>query len=112
MTRLMQGIFNSCPSEPRYIHIWEVSRVLNYIREQLGDSQSLSLKDKSRKSVMLLALAMAARSSDLHLLDIRYMTITPNQVQFHIVKLDALVPQGRSLFKPLQRSSRSVLFIP
>ena len=87
VTRLMQGIFNSRPPEPRYSHIWEVSKVLNYIQEQLGDSQSLSLKDLSKKTVMLLALAMAARSSDLHLLDIRYMTITPDQVQFHIAGL-------------------------
>ena len=87
VVRLMQGIFNSRPPQPKYSEIWEVSLVLDHIRSELRAPGELSLKDLSRKTVMLLALAMAARSSDLHLLDLRFMSDQSEFFQFQIAAL-------------------------
>ena len=87
VVRLMQGIFNSRPPQPKYSEIWEVSLVLDHIRSELRASGELSLKDLSRKTVMLLALAMAARSSDLHLLDLRFMSDQSEFIRFQIAAL-------------------------
>ena len=87
VVRLMQGIFNSRPPQPKYSEIWEVSLVLDHIRSELRASGELSLKDLSRKTVMLLALAMAARSSDLHLLDLRFMSDQSEFFRFQIAAL-------------------------
>ena len=57
------------------------------MRSELRASGELSLKDLSRKTVMLLALAMAARSSDLHLLDLRFMSDQSEFIRFQIAAL-------------------------
>ena len=64
VVRLMKGIFNSRPPEPRYSQTWDVSLVLKYIKS-LGPSKDLSLKLLSRKLATLFALVLAHRSSDL-----------------------------------------------
>ena len=62
--RLMKGVFNSRPPEPRYSQTWDVNLVLEYIKS-LGPNEDLSLKLLSRKLATLLALVLAHRSSDL-----------------------------------------------
>ena len=64
VTRLLKGVFNCRPPQPRYSQTWEVSQVLSYIK-YLGPNEHLSLKLLSRKLVVLLALVLAQRCSDL-----------------------------------------------
>ena len=70
--RLMQGMFNERPSEPKYSEIWDIDEVLSYL-ELMADPADLSVKELTLKTVMLMALANADRASDLHVLDIRYI---------------------------------------
>ena len=70
--RLMQGMFNERPLEPKYSEIWGIDQVLSYL-ELMADPADLSFKELTLKTVMLIALANADRASDLHILDIRYM---------------------------------------
>ena len=64
VARLLKGVFNRRPHEPRYAETWEVSQVLSYLRS-LGPNEDLSLKLHSQKLVVLLALVLAHRCSDL-----------------------------------------------
>jgi len=64
VARLLRGVFNCRPPQPRYSQTWEVSQVLSYIKS-LGPNEELSLKLISRKLVVLLALVLAHRCSDL-----------------------------------------------
>ena len=85
VSRLLQGIFNRRPPLPKYNSTWDVNTVIIYIRE--GQTETLSLKDLSYKLAMLLALLSATRSSDLHLLDLRFITFHTDEVQFQIAGL-------------------------
>lgn len=62
--RLLKGVFNLRPPQPRYVSTWDVAKLLSHIRDW-GDSDALSLKSLSRKLTVLLALVLADRSSDL-----------------------------------------------
>ena len=70
VSRLMRGVHNSRPPEPRYSATWDVSLVLNWIKG-LGQNNELSLKDLSWKLALLMALVSANRTSELHALDLR-----------------------------------------
>ena len=64
VSRLLKGAFQSCPPLSRYQGTWDVSVVLYHIGEyQLG--QSLTLKQLSLRTVMLLALTRPSRSADI-----------------------------------------------
>ena len=58
---------------PRYNTFWDVSVVLQYIR-QLGHNHSLSLRQLTLKTVVLLALTRPSRSVDLCRLDTKTRT--------------------------------------
>ena len=49
----MTGIFNNHPSKPRYIFVWDIETVLNYLSE-LPDKLSLSIRVLSHKLSLLL----------------------------------------------------------
>ena len=78
----MKGIYNKRPPLPRYTHTWDVSKVTSYI-SSLDDNVDLSLKVLSFKLVMLLALTRPSRSSDLSSLDLRYLKLLPDGIQFN-----------------------------
>ena len=61
VSRLMKGVFNSRPPQPRYAVTWDVGLVLNHIMS-LGRNQDLSLKLLAYKLAALLALSNASRS--------------------------------------------------
>ena len=84
--RLMQGMFNERPSEPRYSEIWDIDQVLSHL-ETMEDLDCLSFKELTLKTAMLMALANADRASDLHLLDIRYMQQQGDTVKFVVAGL-------------------------
>lgn len=67
VNRFMRGVFNLRPPTPRYAMTWDVTVVLQRIRD-MEPLHSLSLKDLSLKLVMLMALTQAARIQTLHLL--------------------------------------------
>ena len=50
----------------------------------MEDPENLNFKQLTLKTIMLMALANADRASDLHLLDVRYMKLQPDEVQFSI----------------------------
>ena len=53
----------------------------------MADTEVLSFKQLTLKTVMLMAPANADRASDLHLLDIRYMQSQPDKVKFTVAGL-------------------------
>ena len=81
ISRLMAGIANARPPQPRYVSTWDISRVLDHI-EKKGNNQNLSLKDLTLKTAMLLALTRPSRSADLHGLDIRLSRTSPEGITF------------------------------
>ena len=60
VTRLLKGAFNDRPPLPKYTSTWEVQVVLDYL-QLLGENESLSLKQLTWKTVMLLALTRPSR---------------------------------------------------
>ena len=81
--RLMQGMFNTRPPEPRYRHVWNVTTVVDFIR--LGPpTLELPLKDLAKRLVMLLASCSAGRASDLRALDFPFILFTGNTAKCSI----------------------------
>lgn len=65
--RYLKGVFKLKPPKPRYTQIWDVNKVLIYLRK-LSPVKYISLKDLTMKLIMLMALTQAARVQTLHLL--------------------------------------------
>ena len=87
MCSLLSGIFNSCPSQPKYLFVWDVQEVLNFIKLAWVETDRLGGKGISLNLCMLLALAPSSRVSEIHHLDIRFMVNTAEKVTFHFHKL-------------------------
>ena len=98
VTAIMSAFFNTRPPMPRYQYTWEVDGVLEYIIS-LGDNGELALKQLTYKLTMLLALACAGRSSDLHAFDIRFMNLDEEKVIFNLAKLTKSRKKGSSPLK-------------
>ena len=73
VSALMTGIFNLRPPAPKYLFIWDVEKVLNYIKS-IPQNGKLSLKILTLKLATLLALTSASRASELCYLDVGIMT--------------------------------------
>ena len=86
VTRLMRGVFNKRPPLSKYSYTWDVHKVTSYI-SNLDDNDKISLKLLSLKLVMLLALTRPSRSSDLSSLDLKYMKVLPDGIQFDPAEL-------------------------
>lgn len=82
--RALQGSFNRRPPKPKYRTNWDVDLVVTFLQAKMGDNQSLNLKQISLKSATLLALANAARASDLVALDVQFIQKTAEEVIFRI----------------------------
>ena len=70
VSRLLKGIYNSRPPQPRYITTWDVDIAVRFL-QGLGDNEALPLKLVSQKLVLLMALVEASRVSELQALDLR-----------------------------------------
>lgn len=81
ISRLMAGVANLRPPQPRYTSTWDVNKVLGHI-EKKGENKDLSLKDLTLKTVMLLALTRPTRSADLHGLNISLLRSSPEGITF------------------------------
>ena len=93
--RLLNALFNARPPQPRYVLQWGVDQVLQYIKS-LRSNESLSDKELSFKLAMLLSLASTSRSSELHALDLRYMSDQGNVISFALSKLTKSRKSGAS----------------
>ncbi len=83
VVRVLKGILNLRPALPRYQQSWDVGVVLDYLRS-LPQNEDLSLKLLTHKLTILLALTAPKRTSELKLLDIRFMRIMPEGVEFRL----------------------------
>lgn len=84
---LIRGVFNQNPPQPRYNFTWDVQIVLQFIKRNWGKSEALSDKELTYKLVMLLALTSASRACTIHCLDLKFMSIFNQFVQFQFGKL-------------------------
>ena len=98
VTGIMSAFFNARPPMPRYECTWDVNRVLDYIIS-LGENDNLALKQLTFKLTMLLALACAGRSSDLHAFDVNFMKLQENEVCFTLAKLTKSRRRGKPPLK-------------
>ena len=101
VVRLMRGVYNTRPPQPRYMTIWDVGQVLHHI-SSLGKNRDLTLKQLFHKLVVLLALANASRASEIYALDIRYMSRNREGICFAITDLTKTACPGkkRSIYYP------------
>ena len=60
---LLAGIFNQRPSQTRFVVIWDVEIVFQYIRTHWYDNSSLNDADLSCKLTTLLVLTTSVRAS-------------------------------------------------
>ena len=95
VTSLMAGIFNSRPPQPRYIFVWNVQVVLNFIKKDWGISNSLTDQEFTYKLCMLFSLTTASRVSGLQYVDIMYITTGDNKVTFYFAKLQKSWRKGK-----------------
>ena len=102
--RLLKGISDERPPKPRYTTTWDVSKVTSYL-SSLGDNKTLSMKQLSKKLVMLLALISPERSSVLADLDTRYLKKRPDGFAF-------LLTNPRKTGNPTSESSVSFPILP
>ena len=95
VSRLMKGIYNQRPPKARYPFTWDVKEVLDHIRSW-GPTSGLPLNKLTLKLAMLLALANASRSSELHALDVKRMAWSAEGVTFSLAALTKTSRPGKS----------------
>ena len=69
---LLKGVFNQRPPQRKYVFIWDIQTVLDFVKSQWSGCD-LSDKVLTYKVVILLALSSASRASTMHHLNERYM---------------------------------------
>ena len=84
---LVSGVFNLRPPKPRYMFVWDVKQVLDFLKEMFGDNDQLSNKELTLKVTILLALTKSSRTSALHILDLNHMIKTSGYYEFRSRKL-------------------------
>lgn len=86
VSRMLKGMYNSRPPQPRYTSTWDVDIMIRYL-SSLGDNTALSLKQLSHKLAILMALVSASRVSELQALDLRYRLYRPDGAHFELPSL-------------------------
>ena len=81
--QVLAGVKVLRPSVTRYPVIWDVDKVLCYLKS-LGDIQSLSLKLLTLKATMLSALATVQRACEIKLLTLSLMTELKDKLVFFL----------------------------
>lgn len=84
--RFMRAAFNLRPSFPKNNVIWDVNFVIRHLKT-LSPTTSLSLRNLSKKLLMLMLILAGQRGQSIHLLDISNMTLTHSHVSFRIAEL-------------------------
>ena len=86
VSRLLRGVYNIHPPQPRYSTTWDFDVVIKYL-QSLGENDTLLLKTLTQKLALLMALVGANRVSELQALDLRYWTYRPEGVCFQLLTL-------------------------
>ena len=92
---LLTGVFNKRPPLPRYTFIWDVQKVLNYLK-CLPQTENLTDKSLTLKLCMLLTLTAASRCSEIKYLNTKYMTKTDSMYIFAFSELTKSWRKGRA----------------
>ena len=82
----MTSIFNKRPPKPRYIFVWDIETVLNYL-SKLPDNLNLPIRVLSHKLALLLPLAAVPRVSEICCLNTEYMIEFEDKYVFKFHKL-------------------------
>ncbi|XP_072166763.1 uncharacterized protein [Diadema setosum] len=102
ISRFMKGVFHLKPPRARYQTTWDVKFVLDYL-PNLPELNSMSLKDLSLKTCMLIALVSAQRVQTLQLLNIddigSHMLMSPTLCTFIVQDLVKQSRPGRTGLK-------------
>ena len=79
----MSGVSNLRPPIPKYAFTWDVEKVLRVLK---GRAPNHLVSDKllSWKMVMLLSLTAISRSSELQLLDLKYLSKYSDRYSFEV----------------------------
>lgn len=85
VTRFLKGIFESRPTAPRYTQTWDVGKVLSYL-QTMPNSEDVSLKDLTLKTVMLVSLVPAQRGQSIHYLNLNDMINSETSITFALSK--------------------------
>lgn len=88
--------------------MWDVDVVLTHLGA-LGCNSNLSDKQFTFEVTMLLALVLTGRSSELRVLDLKYMIMTDSTVVF---ELGRLTKSRRKKQKPIKFTFNSFLLDP
>lgn len=83
VNRLVKGVYNCRPLQPRYSTTWDVDIVVRYIQKFEG----LSLKQVGQKLTVLMVLVEANCLSELAALDIHFHIFKPEGVLFRLATL-------------------------
>ena len=67
---LIFGVFNLRPPKSRYMFVWDVKQVLDFVKEKFGDDDQLSNKELTLKAIILLASTTSSRTLALQILDL------------------------------------------
>ena len=92
VSRLMRGIYNKRPPQPKYTATWSVPDFMKSWRPTV----ELSQKQMTQKLAMLMALANASRCSELAVLDTKWMVISVDSASFSIATLTKTSKRGKS----------------
>ena len=84
---LVSGIFNNRSPQPRYMFVWSVESVMNYIKTKCKKNEILSEKYLTYKLVVSMALTSASRAFAMHYLNVRFMVKSDNAYIFTFHKL-------------------------
>ena len=94
VSKLMKGIYNKIPPQPRYQNIWDLDKVLSFI-DTLDTDDNLSLKLLSKKLAFLLAVVAPKRVSEISRLNTQFMKFTQNGVVFELPGLSKTQKTGK-----------------
>ena len=78
---LIRGIGNSKPIVHKYVPVWDVSKVLDYVKARPEPERS-DLKFLSQKLVTLLAITSLHRGMELHALSLDLMSRFDDRIEF------------------------------
>ena len=97
VSRFLKGVFESRPTVPRYTEAWDVGEVLSYL-QKIPNSEDVSLKDLTLKTVMLVSLVSAQRGQTIHYLNLDDMISSETSITFMLKKP---IKQSKLGVKPL-----------
>ena len=93
---VVSGIFNNRPPQPRYMFVWSVESVINFIKNKWKNNENLSEKYLTYKLVILMVLTFASRASAMHCLDVRFMVKSEDAYIFTFHKLHKSWRKGKA----------------